>query len=170
MLDSAVNVEKNLGLEVGKALTPEQINKLEKDIVWYVEVDMGGEKVLVPQVYFGKETRLKMAEEDKGGGIGSTLKAGGNIDIKGDSVTNINGNIVAKENVNINVTGDVINNAAGGFSGGISSGENTDIKADGKLDMIGGTISSDGSVKVDTKGNINIESTLGGVQKKSKCI
>ena len=165
MLDSAVNVEKNLGLEVGKALTPEQINKLEKDIVWYVEVDMGGEKVLVPQVYFGKETRLKMAEEDKGGGIGSTLKAGGNIDIKGDSVTNINGNIVAKENVNINVTGDVINNAAGGFSGGISSGENTDIKADGKLDMIGGTISSDGSVKVDTKGNINIESTLGGVQK-----
>ena len=165
MLDSAVSLEKNLGLKVGQALTPDQINKLDKDIVWYVEVDMGGEKVLVPQVYFGKNTRLKMAEEDKGGGIGSTLKAGGSIDIKGDSVTNINGNIIAKENVNINVTGDVINNAAGGFSGGISSGENTDIKADGKLDMIGGTISSDGSVKVDTKGNINIESTLGGVQK-----
>ena len=165
MLDSAVSLEKNLGLKVGQALTPDQINKLDKDIVWYVEVDMSGEKVLVPQVYFGKNTRLKMAEEDKGGGIGSTLKAGGSIDIKGDSVTNINGNIVAKENINIGVTGDIKNNAAGGFGGGISSGGNTDIKADGKLDMIGGTITSDGSVKIDTKDDINIESTLGGVQK-----
>ena len=163
MLDSAAETKDDLGLVVGKPLTPDQINNLEKDIIWYVEVDMDGEKVLVPQVYFGKETRIEMAQGDKGGGYGSTIKAGGNIDIKGGSVSNTNANIVAGGDINMDVTGDITNSAVGGFQGGIAAGGNIDIKAGGDLDMIGGTITStDGGVSVETEGNINIESTLGG--------
>ncbi|STO31330.1 Filamentous hemagglutinin [Fusobacterium necrogenes] len=163
MLDSAAETQGDLGLVVGKALTPDQINSLEKDIIWYVEVEMDGEKVLVPQVYFGKETRIEMAQGDKGGGYGSTIKAGGNIDIKGGSVSNTNANIVAGGDINMDVTGDITNSAVGGFQGGISAGGDISLKAGGDLDMIGGTITStDGGVSVETGGDINIESTLGG--------
>lgn len=117
MLDNAADSAGGLGLEIGKPLTPDQINALEKDIVWYVEMEVDGEVVLVPQVYFGKETRIKMAQGDTGGGAGSNIKAGGDISISGDSLTNVNGNISAGGNVNIDVTDDVINNATGGRGG-----------------------------------------------------
>ncbi len=51
----------DLGLEFGKALTPQQIAKLDHDIVWYVKQDItlpGGEtvEVLVPQVFLARST------------------------------------------------------------------------------------------------------------------
>lgn len=50
-----------LGLEFGRALTADQISKLDTDIVWYVRQDIflaNGEKiqVMVPQVYLAKST------------------------------------------------------------------------------------------------------------------
>ena len=161
MLDNAVSLKDGLGLELGKPLTPEQINNLEKDIIWYVEMRVEGEIVLVPQVYFSKETRLKMASLDQGGGVGSVVKAGGDINIDATDVVNSNGNISTGGNIDIKSENGIINNASGGLNGGISAGGNVNLEAKENIDMIGGNINSGGDVNVKTEGNINIESTLG---------
>lgn len=51
----------DLGLEFGRALTPQQISKLDHDIVWYVKQNItlpNGEtvEVLVPQVFLAQDT------------------------------------------------------------------------------------------------------------------
>lgn len=162
MLDNALNVKDKLGLEIGKPLTPEQINNLEEDIVWYVEMEVQGQIVLVPQVYFGKETRLKMAASDTGAGVGSSVQAGGDINIDATNVVNSNGNISSGGNIDIKSETGITNNSSAGINGGISA--KGDIKLDAKedIDMIGGNIKSEnGGVDVKAGGNINIESTLG---------
>lgn len=162
MLDNALNVKDKLGLEIGKPLTPEQINNLEEDIVWYVEMEVQGQIVLVPQVYFGKETRLKMAASDTGAGVGSSVQAGGDINIDATNVVNSNGNISSGGNIDIKSETGITNNSSAGINGGISA--KGDVKLDAKedIDMIGGNIKSEnGGVDVKAGGNINIESTLG---------
>lgn len=161
MLDNAVSVKDGLGLELGKPLTPDQINNLEKDIIWYVEMEVEGDIVLVPQVYFSKDTRLKIAGQDQGGGVGSVVKAGGDINIDATDVVNSNGNISAGGNIDIKSESGITNNASGGLDGGISGGGNVNLEAKENIDMIGGSVNSGGDVSVKAEGNINIESTLG---------
>ena len=170
MLDNAISVKDQLGLEVGKPLTPDQINNLEKDIVWYVEMEVDGDVVLVPQVYFGKETRLKMAEADKGGGAGSTVQAGGNIKVEGDNFVNNNGNIIAGGNVDINVKNDIINNSTGGFAGGIQAGGSANLEAGNDITMSGGTVKADKDASLKAGNNINIESKIGLDEKGNQII
>ncbi|WP_294662562.1 hemagglutinin repeat-containing protein [uncultured Fusobacterium sp.] len=161
MLDNAVSVKDGLGLELGKPLTPDQINNLEKDIIWYVEMEVEGDIVLVPQVYFSKDTRLKIAGQDQGGGTGSVVKAGGDINIDATDVVNSNGNISGGGNIDIKSESGITNNASGGLDGGISGGGNVNLEAKENIDMIGGSVNSGGDVSVKAEGNINIESTLG---------
>ena len=170
MLDNAISVKDQLGLEVGKPLTPDQINNLEKDIVWYVEMEVDGDIVLVPQVYFGKETRLKMAEADKGAGNGSTVQAGGNIKVEGDDFVNTNGNIIAGGNVDINVKNDIINNSTGGFAGGIQAGGSANLEAGNDIIMSGGTVKADKDASLKAGNNINIESKIGLDEKGNQII
>ena len=55
---NTVSVEgARLGLTVGQELTQEQINNLNKDIVWYVTKEVNGIEVLAPQVYLNKAER-----------------------------------------------------------------------------------------------------------------
>lgn len=162
MLDNALNVKDKLGLEVGKPLTPEQINNLDEDIVWYVEMEVQGQIVLVPQVYFGKETRLKMAASDTGAGVGSSVQAGGDINIDATEVVNSNGNISSGGNIDIKSEKGITNNSSAGINGGISAKGDVKLDAKENIDMIGGNIKSEnGGVDVKAGGDINIESTLG---------
>ena len=50
LMDSAINLSGILGLEVGKALSSEQLANLSEDIVWMEEKIVAGEKVLVPVI------------------------------------------------------------------------------------------------------------------------
>ena len=162
MLDNALNVKDKLGLEVGKPLTPEQINNLDEDIVWYVEMEVQGQIVLVPQVYFGKDTRLKMAAADTGAGVGSSVQAGGDINIDATEVVNSNGNISSGGNIDIKSEKGITNNSSAGINGGISAKGDVKLDAKENIDMIGGNIKSEnGGVDVKAGGDINIESTLG---------
>ena len=162
MLDNALNVKDKLGLEVGKPLTPEQINNLDEDIVWYVEMEVQGQIVLVPQVYFGKDTRLKMAASDTGAGVGSSVQAGGDINIDATEVVNSNGNISSGGNIDIKSEKGITNNSSAGINGGISAKGDVKLDAKENIDMIGGNIKSEnGGVDVKAGGDINIESTLG---------
>ncbi len=162
MLDNALGVKEKLGLELGKPLTPDQVNNLEQDIVWYVEMEVQGQIVLVPQVYFGKETRLKMAAADTGEGVGSSVKAGGDVNIDATKVVNSNGNISSGGNVDIKSETDIINNASSGVNGGITA--KGDVKLDAKedIEMIGGSVkSTEGGVDLKAGKNVKVESTLG---------
>lgn len=76
LLDNAISLGESLGLEIGKSLTPNQINSLDKDIIWYVEVEINGTKVLTPQIYLSKESRINISKNQGSGGT-SIIKAGG---------------------------------------------------------------------------------------------
>ncbi|WP_289103815.1 hypothetical protein, partial [uncultured Fusobacterium sp.] len=56
LLDNSIKAMEDLNLSIGVALTKEQINNLKDDIIWYVEEEVNGIKVLVPKVYLSKET------------------------------------------------------------------------------------------------------------------
>lgn len=159
LLDNALNVQKDLGLEIGKPLTPDQINKLDKDIVWYVEIEVNGQKTLTPQIYFSNNSRVNIAN-GQGNGGSSTIKAGGNIITDNTGFNNTNGNITADGNIIIKSQGNIDNNSYGNIGGGITS-NNGNIALDSEKDvnLKGGSVKGD-NVLI-SGNNINIESKLG---------
>ncbi|AZW10302.1 filamentous hemagglutinin N-terminal domain-containing protein [Fusobacterium necrophorum subsp. necrophorum] len=56
LIDNAAEEAKKNNLTIGKALTKEQIAKLEKDIVWYEYQEVNGIQVLAPKVYLSQNT------------------------------------------------------------------------------------------------------------------
>lgn len=159
LLDNALLLQQDLNLEVGKPLTPDQINRLNKDIVWYVEMEVNGQRTLVPQVYFSKELRINIAQ-NQGNGGNSTVNIGGNFTSDNTKFSNTNGNIVANGNIIIKSQGDITNNSSGGVSGGITSQTgNVAVDAGGDVNLIGGSLKGD-NVLV-SGNNVNIEATLG---------
>jgi filamentous hemagglutinin len=103
LFDNAATEAKSLGLGFGKALTPEQVASLKSDIVWLVEQEVQGQKVLVPVVYLTDATRAAAQT-----GNGPTL-AGYNVNLEGGTVTNTGADIVAANRLNIKTTGDISN-------------------------------------------------------------
>ncbi len=65
LMDNAAALQQSLNLRVGIALTPQQIAELKTDIVWLVKQNIGGEEVLVPQVYLAADTK-KLNLSDSG--------------------------------------------------------------------------------------------------------
>ena len=61
LMDNAVEAGQALDLSVGVALTPEQVARLDKDIVWLEEIDYNGQKALVPRLYLSDATRSGLA-------------------------------------------------------------------------------------------------------------
>lgn len=81
LLENGVFASESLELAVGVALTPEQINKLTKDIVWLVEQEVAGETVLVPQLYLSPSSIVVE-------GDGALIAAGGKMTIDDGSILN----------------------------------------------------------------------------------
>lgn len=90
LYNNASKEYERLDLKIGIALTSEQISQLNKDIIWYVEKEVNGQKVLVPELYLSQATQDKI----KIGGTGAKM-TGGNIAINTDSISN-SGDIYAK--------------------------------------------------------------------------
>ncbi|MDE6224012.1 MAG: hypothetical protein K2M23_00890, partial [Alphaproteobacteria bacterium] len=82
LYDNATDVYEELGLKVGVALTEDQIAALHKDIIWYVEREINGEKVLVPELYLSQATLDAIDSND-----GSKI-SGFNVGIDSDFVSN----------------------------------------------------------------------------------
>ncbi len=68
LMENALTESQALGLRLGVALDEEQISKLGKDIVWMVETEYQGRKVLRPKVYLTETTLARL-------GRGETLSA-----------------------------------------------------------------------------------------------
>ena len=165
LMDNAAQVAKALGLDLGSALTGAQIGALDRDIVWLVEQEIDGQKVLVPVVYLSKATAEKLRQ-------GGALMAGDTVEIKSsgplnndgtlaasngmwlgaDTLIN-NGAISAGERLAITTVADTINRGA--ISGGT-------VSVDAGRDFVqtsSGSLVGTGTVVVDAARNIDLQST-----------
>ncbi len=165
LMDNAAQVAKALGLDLGSALTGAQIGALDRDIVWLVEQEIDGQKVLVPVVYLSKTTAEKLRQ-------GGALMAGDTVEIKSsgplnndgtlaasrgmwlgaDTLIN-NGAISAGDRLAITTVADTINRGA--ISGGA-------VSVDAGRDFVQtstGSLVGTGTVVVDAARNIDLQST-----------
>jgi filamentous hemagglutinin len=130
LLRNGATAADNLHLQVGVALSAEQQAALTTDLVWLVEKEVSGQKVLVPVVYL------------------SILR-------EGDLTTS--GAIISADKVKMNLTGDVTNTGAiqaiesakigaanvSNIGGSIDGGQVTQIKAGQDILNLSGSISGD---------------------------
>ncbi|MBM3618119.1 MAG: hypothetical protein FJX23_06180, partial [Alphaproteobacteria bacterium] len=107
LMVSGANQASSLGLEYGKEPTGEQLAGLKGDMVWMVEKEVNGQKVLAPVVYLSEATKSQITS-------GAILTAS-NMNLDVDSVTNTGGTINAN-NMNIASQGN-ITNTSGTISG-----------------------------------------------------
>ncbi|MCP1226400.1 hemagglutinin repeat-containing protein, partial [Sebaldella sp. S0638] len=145
MLDNAVSTSGDLQLTIGVALTGDQIKALKSDIIWYVEQEVNGEKVLVPQVYLSQATLENIKSPT------TTISAQETLAINSSTLTNqgrLSGNTVY---VN---TDNLINKSVGSLTAEITG---TNIQIDAKNDIlnIGAVISAKEDLMLTAGGTIS---------------
>ena len=137
LMEAGAVTAEEMGLEIGVALTAEQIASLTSDIVWLVEEEINGQKVLVPEVYLaairdedmkasgalitGGEVELYSKQDIENIG---TINADRTVDLHGENIKNLGGDITGTD-INLEAEGDVLNR-----SGNIAAENDVNIKAD----------------------------------------
>jgi filamentous hemagglutinin len=101
LFDNAADEASSLKLGYGKALTPDQVASLKSDIVWMVEQEVKGQKVLIPVVYLCDATRATVA--------GGASMEGYNVNINAGTLKNEGGNIAATNALLVKTTGNIEN-------------------------------------------------------------
>ncbi len=147
LYDNSVKAMEDMNLSIGTSLTAEQINNLKEDIIWYVEEEVNGVKVLVPKVYLSKETLASLGDNQSG------LYAGESLNISAVTVNNT-GKIQSTGNVTI-ITDELLNKSVlGDYKAGIK-GNNINIVSVGDISNIGAEINAEGDLDLESlKGNI----------------
>lgn len=156
LLDNAIQVGKKLELTVGEPLTKEQIEHLDRDIIWYVELEVDGHRVLAPQIYFGKENRIKMIKGGEKGGF-SSIDVGKNFVTAGDEFINTNGSINVDGDIFIRENKNVINDSLDGVNSGINSGKKIYVESLGNINMLGSQTEAVEGIELKANGNIDIK-------------
>ena len=139
LMDNAGMESSRLGLQVGKELTPEQINGLSKDLIWYVTQNVNGVEVLVPKIYLSKNTLNTITADgrNKIGGVNGTY-------IKTDNFIN-NGMKIGNGGVTYVQANTIKNETATNLLSEIT-GDKTFIQSVGNIENIGGKISGNEAV------------------------
>jgi filamentous hemagglutinin len=137
LYNGAVDVQQELGLTVGVALTPSQIAALTKNIVWMEKQVVNGQEVLVPRLYLSATT---MANTNL---AGAQIRAGQAV-IETAALTN-SGAISTTGNLTVDTSAALLNNGGSLFAGadvvidagsifsnrsGTVSGRNVTVEAD----------------------------------------
>ena len=131
LYDNAVSEQADLNLSVGIALSKEQVAKLKKDIIWYVEEEVQGQKVLVPKVYLTRNTLSKLKDKN------ASIEAGQELTITAKDIQNA-GNLSAN---NITITTDnLTNKSILGANKASIDGDTVNITAKNSVDNIGADI------------------------------
>ncbi len=141
LMENGVASAGDLKLRVGVALTAEQVSSLQKDIVWMVETEVQGKKVLVPQLYLADSTRAWLASGAKLTGQDIEATAAGDI--------RNSGAIVARDSIKLDAGGTFTNRL-----GDVSAGGSLNVKAKGDVLNQSGTIRG---------GDVTVTSTEGSV-------
>ena len=182
LMEQGAGQSATLGLTFGRGLNPDQIARLEQDLVWMVEEDVGGTPVLVPVVYLARSTRQAIISgtviealdlQIRSAGLenaGGTIR-GGKVDIAtaGD-VRNLSGVIEGRSVAVASGAGSVINqtdtdtSGKGNVSGTvgkravIASGENLTVAAAKDVVQGGATLAAGGDASVVAGGNVSVQS------------
>ena len=64
LFDNAISERERLDLKLGVSLSDKQISELKSNIIWYVEENINGQKVLIPKVYLTKDTLNKLKNKN----------------------------------------------------------------------------------------------------------
>ncbi|WP_207263251.1 hemagglutinin repeat-containing protein [Desulfovibrio sp. Huiquan2017] len=128
LMDNAAQAKKDLGLEVGVALTADQLAGLTEDIVWYETREFMGKEALVPVVYLSSATQDKLDLTRGAMLTGSTVNIqtadlknsggirGGNVSIEADNVRNEGGDLIG-QTLDVTASNDIVNES-GSIKGG----------------------------------------------------
>ncbi|WP_261788241.1 hemagglutinin repeat-containing protein [Fusobacterium nucleatum] len=157
LMDNAAEEAKKNGLTIGKALTKEQIAKLDKDIVWYEYQEVDGVQVLAPKVYLSQNTikNLNTDSRSRITGIENTYVRTGNLENVGLIGGYGNTYVEAKE----------VNNRTLGNQLAEIRGNKTTIIAQNNINNIGAKISGNESLNlVAINGDIINKSTIKNVE------
>ena len=141
MMDNAADEKARLGLVVGQALTQDQINALNEDIIWYVSKEVNGVSVLTPQIYLSSRTRESISDDTRNriGGINGTYVK--TKDFVNDGTKWGNGGVtyVEANTVRNETTTNLLSEI---------TGDRTYINSVGNIENIGGSINGQNLVSV----------------------
>ncbi|MCC9624680.1 DUF637 domain-containing protein [Thalassospira sp. MA62] len=184
LIDNAQEAQSGLDLQVGIALTSEQIDALQQDIIWYVTENIDGQDVLVPRLYLASANKAKLApnhaliaaNDIELSGISITnnsdIIATNNIELEGaENIVNSSGVIQAGNDVSVLTTGNVLNNTSTynlssaenelqsvrGRTGQITAGNDLSITALGDVVVQGADLESGNDTDIYGGGNVVIE-------------
>ena len=153
LMDNAAEEAKKNGLTIGKALTKEQIAKLDRDIVWYEYQNVDGIQVLAPKVYLSQNTLKNLNTDTRSRitGLENTYVRTGNLENTGLIGGYGNTYVEAKE----------VNNRTLGNQLAEIRGNKTTIIAQNNINNIGAKISGNESLNlVAINGDIVNKSTV----------
>ncbi|WP_339066972.1 hemagglutinin repeat-containing protein [Fusobacterium animalis] len=147
LYDNAATEQEDLKLSLGIALTKDQIAKLKKDIIWYVEEEVQGQKVLVPKIYLTRSTLNKLKNKN------AAIEAGQELAITAEDIQNT-GNLSAN---NITITTDnLTNKTILGANKASIDGDTVNITAKNSIDNIGADIKAKENLTVTAKDISNL--------------
>ncbi|WYE51088.1 S-layer family protein [Fusobacterium animalis] len=147
LYDNAASEQEDLNLSLGIALTKDQIAKLKKDIIWYVEEEVQGQKVLVPKIYLTRSTLNKLKNKN------ASIEAGQELAITAEDIQNT-GNLSAN---NITITTDnLTNKTILGANKASIDGDTVSITAKNSVDNIGADIKAKEVLTVTAKDISNL--------------
>lgn len=131
LLDQGIHAAEQIGLAIGVALSPTQINRLNEDIVWMVEKEVAGETVLAPQLYLSPNS---MTTDNNG----SLIAAQGDLTNQGGSIVNA-GSIEADDNMRLDLNGGGLRN----LGGSITAGERLQVSSESDILNLSGRMQAD---------------------------
>ncbi len=127
LMDNGVNYANGIDLQIGVEPTQKQLKLLKEDIVWLVEREVGGQKVLVPVLYLAHQYDKPSGANIHANSMDMTVTNGLNnsgsmttrsdMTLRAGTMTNARGEINAGGNMNIATVGD-IKNLSGAIKGG----------------------------------------------------
>ena len=178
LMEAGAVAAEELNLEIGVALTAEQMASLTSDIVWLVEEEVNGQKVLVPEVFLAYVRAADMTNDGAlivGGDVAiyskenieniGTIRADGTVDLKGENINNLGGRITS-ENVKLDADKNITNKGGNirARVDAILNGENVINEANVKESQYKGldqkTVGNAGSIRAGQNLSINVEKDI----------
>ncbi|HAY49651.1 DUF637 domain-containing protein [Thalassospira sp.] len=187
LVDNGIAAQSNLKLTVGVELTPEQINNLTQNIVWYVEEEINGETVLAPKLYLANANDLEFI--GKGGQIiassvaidaaginnsGDVVASNGDVDLYADDDINISsGRIAASNDITVDAGGAIlvetyttnVRTANGGSQSivgrraSLDAGGSANLDAAEEIALFGADVNADGDVSFSAGSSLIVGAT-----------
>jgi filamentous hemagglutinin family protein len=186
LMEQGADEALRLGMQWGVTPTAEQLADLTEDMVWMVEVEVAGQKVIAPRVFLSAATRNSIVtgavitasntamDVDSFTNTGGTVTASGLLDIKSrQDITNTSGTMRGGDVVLTSTEGSVINQTAVegagdessyiteiGRTASIEATNSLAIEAEQDIQIIGADLTAGGAALLDAGGDIIVDTVV----------